>query len=503
MTHPTAAHLAVAPVGAWDRLAIVALGSAGCALSYDALQQMAVAIHVRGFLTYLFPLVIDGFIAYGVRALLVLSQAPLRARLYVWTLFGTATAASIWANALHAVRLNQQTTHSGLRLGDTVVAVLSTLAPLALAGAVHLYILITRHHPGAGGPADRPKKAPKKRRTNLVRRMRTKLRRKSNGQRTTADLTARTTDHRPEPGALDERTDSAVDHEHRPAPEPGPGRADHSPSADQMPDHERPRTMERPTEAAPADHDATRTIPARDHADEPGDHDAPAADQQLAAGPQEADRERRTSNAAGQAAPSPHGPADPERGPAEGSGPASADQGAPADQMSDREHPRTTDDAVRTTDQPAVAAPADDATAADQRTNPAPDHADHDGDHDADQPGDHDAPTANQPLDQPADQDDDGSSGGPQGARTTGHGAPAPDQRTKPADQDDEVPWEVKVEVARRAALQEGLMSRRIIRPHLRRNNISISNEHFRVLQDQLYADPALAHLPRDKRRSR
>ncbi|MCC9707135.1 DUF2637 domain-containing protein [Streptomyces sp. MNU76] len=152
----------------WDRAAIVALGTAGCALSYDALQQMAVAIHVRGFLTYLFPLVIDGFIAYGVRALVVLRAAPLGARAYVWTLFGTATAASIWANALHAVRLNEQQTTTGrLRLGDTTVGVLSTLAPLALAGAVHLYILIARRvteetvpaHPGhltsAGHPADR------------------------------------------------------------------------------------------------------------------------------------------------------------------------------------------------------------------------------------------------------------------------------------------------------------------------------------------------------------
>ncbi|MGW4492321.1 DUF2637 domain-containing protein [Streptomyces sp. NPDC004376] len=132
-------------ISGWDRLVIIALGSAGCALSYDALQQMAIAIHIRGFLTYLFPLVIDGFIAYGVRALLVLRDAPMRARLYVWTLFGTATAASIWANALHAVRLNEEAlAGTGLRLGDTVVAVLSTIAPLALAGAVHLYILIAR-----------------------------------------------------------------------------------------------------------------------------------------------------------------------------------------------------------------------------------------------------------------------------------------------------------------------------------------------------------------------
>ncbi|WP_405848454.1 DUF2637 domain-containing protein [Streptomyces sp. NBC_01518] len=134
-----------AHITGWDRAVVIALGGAGCALSYDALQQMAVAIHVRGLLTYLFPLVIDGFIAYGIRALLVLRDAPLRARLYVWTLFGTATAASIWANALHAVRLNEEAgSATGLRLGDTVVAVLSTIAPLALAGAVHLYILIAR-----------------------------------------------------------------------------------------------------------------------------------------------------------------------------------------------------------------------------------------------------------------------------------------------------------------------------------------------------------------------
>ncbi|MGI5054362.1 DUF2637 domain-containing protein [Streptomyces sp. JAC18] len=141
----TASAPKTAHISEWDRAAVVALGGAGCALSYDALQQMAVAIHIRGFLTYLFPLVIDGFIAYGIRALLVLRNAPLRARLYVWTLFGTATAASIWANALHAVRINQDSVAgTGLRLGDAVVAVLSTIAPLALAGAVHLYILIAR-----------------------------------------------------------------------------------------------------------------------------------------------------------------------------------------------------------------------------------------------------------------------------------------------------------------------------------------------------------------------
>ncbi|MEU4200815.1 DUF2637 domain-containing protein [Streptomyces sp. NPDC026294] len=136
----------------WDRAAIVALGAAGCALSYDALQQMAVAIHIRGFLTYVFPFVIDGFIGYGVRAVLVMRSASLGARCYVWALFGTATAASIWANALHAVRLNDHAGEGGLRLGDVTVGVLSTLAPLALAGAVHLYILIARRAAQPGPP---------------------------------------------------------------------------------------------------------------------------------------------------------------------------------------------------------------------------------------------------------------------------------------------------------------------------------------------------------------
>ncbi|MER5494250.1 DUF2637 domain-containing protein [Streptomyces sp. NPDC002490] len=138
---------------AWDKAAVVTLGAAACALSYDALQQMAASIHIRGALTYLFPLIIDGFIAYGVRGLLVLRTAPFAARLYVWALFGTASAVSIWANALHAVRLNQQGPPGvGLRLGDLTVGVLSTVAPLALAGAVHLYILIARR----AEPTDRP-----------------------------------------------------------------------------------------------------------------------------------------------------------------------------------------------------------------------------------------------------------------------------------------------------------------------------------------------------------
>ncbi|MGW1277902.1 DUF2637 domain-containing protein [Streptomyces tsukubensis] len=139
------------------RVGIVLLAAVGFALSYDALRQMAVAIHIRGPLTYLFPLVIDGFIAIGVVALLILRTAPLRSRLYVWALVGQATVTSIWANALHAIRLNEQTR---LYLDNATVGVLSAIAPLALAGAVHLYLVINRHLAANNAMAETPTAMP-------------------------------------------------------------------------------------------------------------------------------------------------------------------------------------------------------------------------------------------------------------------------------------------------------------------------------------------------------
>ncbi|WP_416485280.1 DUF2637 domain-containing protein [Streptomyces sp. CL12] len=152
MTSLTATSSTSIPGTSAIRAGVAMLAVFAFALSYDALRQMAVAIHIRGLLTYAFPLVIDGFIAIGVGALLMLRTAPTRSRVYVWALVGAATVTSIWANALHAVRLNQQIRPgSGLRLDDRTVGALSAIAPLALAGAVHLYIVI-RRHPAARRP---------------------------------------------------------------------------------------------------------------------------------------------------------------------------------------------------------------------------------------------------------------------------------------------------------------------------------------------------------------
>ncbi|MEX0171752.1 DUF2637 domain-containing protein [Streptomyces sp. LMG1-1-1.1] len=123
---------------------VALLAVAAFALSYDALRQMAAASHIHPGLTYAFPLVIDGFIAIGIGALLIVRTAHWGSRAYVWGLVSIATATSIWANVLHAVRLNQQTHRGGLVLDDITVGVISAIAPLALAGAVHLYLLVQR-----------------------------------------------------------------------------------------------------------------------------------------------------------------------------------------------------------------------------------------------------------------------------------------------------------------------------------------------------------------------
>ncbi|MEU9533280.1 DUF2637 domain-containing protein [Streptomyces sp. NPDC048213] len=140
----TTAPSAPLPLATAIRTGVSLLAVAAFALSYDALRQMAAASHIHRALTYAFPLVIDGFIAIGIGALLILRTAPLSARLYVSALVGVATATSIWANVLHAVRLNQQTRHTNLALDNITVGVISAIAPLALAGAVHFYLLVAR-----------------------------------------------------------------------------------------------------------------------------------------------------------------------------------------------------------------------------------------------------------------------------------------------------------------------------------------------------------------------
>ncbi|MGW6457687.1 hypothetical protein ACWF94_17535 [Streptomyces sp. NPDC055078] len=142
------------PAGPWDRLAIRAPVTADCALSYDASQQTAVALHLRGPLRYLFPLLIDGSIGCGAPALDALPRKARRERLYAWPLCSAATVLSV----LLAVRLTQQPNgEGGPRLNGLGAAALSARPPLALADSALLLVLLTARsgNPGPGaGPDD-------------------------------------------------------------------------------------------------------------------------------------------------------------------------------------------------------------------------------------------------------------------------------------------------------------------------------------------------------------
>jgi hypothetical protein len=525
-------------VGWWDRAAIIVLGGAGCALSFDALQQMAVAIHVRPALTYLFPAVIDGFITYGIRALLVMSTAPLRARLYTWTLFATATTASIWANALHAVRLNQQARNSGLRLGDHVVAVLSTIAPLALAGAVHLYILITRHHPTRKSRKDRP--GPDQPTTLVPVRadaggvIRTGPQ-DVLGHAVCADR-AQDRDHdlkheRTADRGPDKRTRAAADHAEGAPRERTAGRdrhADHDradrPEESQHRPAGHPEGSSGPGGPGPAAHE---TAPSRAETDEaadpavrPGDHG-----QQPSAAPQSASAVDTRPEAT---APDPKGTSAGQPAPGrptekQGEDPSTGEQvpavpsvdvGDRAEVRADRheeaardrgsaDHART----ARGTQSPGGTrgpkGPVDNGPrgdrprAADQGSGPAEENSG------PETPADR-SRADHRPLGDPGPEKGAAAraegAGDQQERRTavrTGNGPARTGQESG-----DAAGLEELLSIAREAALTEGRMTRRALRPYLNQAGVPISNQRFTELQRRLYADPKLAHLPRPGRRS-
>ncbi|MEV0469942.1 DUF2637 domain-containing protein [Streptomyces prunicolor] len=270
------------------------------------------------------------------------------------------------------------------------------------------------------------------------------------------------------PGIAVERADQSADQD---GDAPGSGRQ----GADLD-----PRTTDQAGEAAPADHHLDARVPqtttSQDH-----------VDREAVPGPQEAAPVERTRKPAGQSAdkaspPTDHERADHSGGPDEETRPAVPDQGGPADQIQVLDHPSASDQDQQTAD------PAADSLPADQ--DPAPEDR-----------------RTGIPEDQPADPDEDGgesdSTSGPHGARATPDHDTSSAAHPDPAGRDDEVPLEVKIAFARQAALEAGAMTRRAITPRLRGHGITVSNEHFSDIQDHLYADPALAHLPRSPRRPR
>lgn len=522
-------------------IVIVALTGAAFWLSYAHLAEVA-GQHGLGHSParqWAWPATLDAAIVAGE---LLMLRAGLRKEVDWWAIALTA-AGSVGSIALNIAGVSSTGRGGSVPVLDYVVAAVPPTAALVSFGVLMRQIHRLVAHPGnpietpavAPAPAAIPAMATD---THGAPEQRTKPATGPNpstgpddwpgsADQTSSSATDQPntgTDHHPAP--VPERTNPADRADHHPAP--GPVRTDTAdqPLADQnqkaaaQADHlpKRPRTSPAdPTTTA--DQTAADQEMARDHArTKPADQPLTNQDQRAADqadhGP---DRVRITP--ADQARPADQLAADHR----ESSARTSISAGHAADQAAD--HQRTIRQASSgpAADQP-VRAPWSGERTADHvadRTSETP--ADHPADPVRTNTADRDRTTADRPrtkaADQPPDQRADqgrtsrADQSGPvrDSTRTTGTDQTSVVRehvRTTGGDHDGleevvVVPMERLVELARTAALAEGRMTRRVIRPYLRAQSIQISNERFTELQSRLHQDPALAHLPRSQRTTR
>jgi len=113
--------------------AVVALGAG--ALSWSALTAFAASARIAPAITWVYPVVVDGQMAVGTAAALVLRHAPRRTRAYVWSLIIASIGVSVAGNAVHA---------SGAVLPPAAAALASAVPAAALAASLHLLVVIVR-----------------------------------------------------------------------------------------------------------------------------------------------------------------------------------------------------------------------------------------------------------------------------------------------------------------------------------------------------------------------
>ncbi|AZK98672.1 DUF2637 domain-containing protein [Streptomyces sp. SID5473] len=429
---------------------IIALTGAAFWLSYAHLAEVA-GQHGLGHSParqWAWPATLDAAIVAGE---LLMLRAGLRKEVDWWAIALTA-AGSVGSIALNIAGVSSTGNGGSVPVLDYVVAAVPPTAALVAFGVLMRQIHRLVAHPG--DHIETPAVAP-----------------------APAVMLAMATDTH---GALEQRTNTAMGPDHSTGPDDWPRVADQTSSSatDQS------NTADADHAPTGADHHPAPVPERTNPADQPGaDQDRKAADQPNA-GP---DHQRTTDADQTEVVDQP--------GADHGTGTlrASITAGQAADQPAD--HERTTQPAPPG---PSVGGGADHRVSRSSRHRSAADHRPDQTDHTpADQPpAGQDRKAADQP------------NTGPDHQRTT-----AADQtvivrerpRTTIADQgeDEPVPMERLVELARTAALTEGRMTRRVIRPYLRAQSIQISNERFAELQTRLYQDPALAHLPRSQRKTR
>lgn len=131
-------------------LYLLALGVASLAigaftLSFDALRSLASLAGIRDELSFLWPLVVDGFIVVATVSAVVMRDRGWRSAWYPWATLICFGTISVIGNALHAHA------HASSTIGIGVAAMVSAVPAIALLLASHLFVLVM---PRASGLED-------------------------------------------------------------------------------------------------------------------------------------------------------------------------------------------------------------------------------------------------------------------------------------------------------------------------------------------------------------
>ena len=114
--------------------------AAAFTISWESLRVLAISAGIRELLAPLYPATIDSLMVTGTVAVTALRTAPVRVRLYAWTLIAAAIAVSVLGNAVHSQA------HGGvLELPGSAAAAASAVPALSLAASLHLFVLVLRH----------------------------------------------------------------------------------------------------------------------------------------------------------------------------------------------------------------------------------------------------------------------------------------------------------------------------------------------------------------------
>lgn len=117
-------------------IGVVGLAVGGFVLSFSALNDLAVASGVDRRLSFLWPLIVDGFIVVATAAAFALKRQGRAVTWYPWTALILFSTISVVGNSIHAMQAPR------LAVPVPIAAMVSSIPAIALLVATHLLVVI-------------------------------------------------------------------------------------------------------------------------------------------------------------------------------------------------------------------------------------------------------------------------------------------------------------------------------------------------------------------------